>query len=73
MFSELQKQIGLCLTSLKPLCPTRWTVRTAALSAVLNSYRTLQSTLEQIKLMMTMAERQEVILLKWTNLAHTLD
>ena len=48
LFSEMQMQLGLCSMSLKPLCPTRWTVRTAAISAVLSNYETLQATLEQI-------------------------
>ena len=34
--------------SLKPLRPTRWTIRTAAISAILSNYETLQATLEQI-------------------------
>ena len=40
--------MSLCSTSLKPLCPTRWTVRTAAILAALSNYDTLQATLEQI-------------------------
>ena len=37
-----------CGVSLKPLCPTRWTVRTAALSAVIRDYTILMETLEEI-------------------------
>ena len=32
--------------SLKPLCPTRWTVRATAFKAILSNYAALQSTLE---------------------------
>ena len=34
--------------TLKPLCPTCWTVRTAAFSAVLEDYVVLQQTMEDI-------------------------
>ena len=34
--------------TLKPLCPTRWTVRTAAFSAVLEDYIVLQQTMKDI-------------------------
>ena len=34
--------------TLKPLCPTRWTVRTAAFNAVLEDYVVLQPTIEEI-------------------------
>ena len=37
-----------CGTSLKPLCPTRWTVRTAAIDAILKDYVVLMETLEDI-------------------------
>ena len=48
LFSNVQKELGVCSLSLKPLCPTRWTVRTAAISAVLSNYSTLLAALEQI-------------------------
>jgi hypothetical protein len=35
-------------SSLKPLCPTRWTVRAAAISSVLSSYEALQETLDVV-------------------------
>lgn len=41
LFSTLQSQMSLGSKSLKPVCPTRWTVRTAAISAVLNNYTVL--------------------------------
>lgn len=37
-------------TTLKPLCPTRWTARTAAIDAVLKDYILLMETLEEVHL-----------------------
>lgn len=34
--------------NLKPLCPTRWTVRTDAIGAVLDNYEALKATLEDV-------------------------
>ena len=34
--------------SIKPLCPTRWTVRTGAIDAVLKNYEALISTMQQV-------------------------
>ena len=49
LFLSLQSQLSSCpTTSLKPLCPTRWTVRTAAISAVLTNYSVLCVALEEI-------------------------
>ena len=50
LFSNVQKELGICSVSLKPLCPTRWTVRTAAISAILSNYSTLLAALEQINI-----------------------
>ena len=33
---------------LKPLCPTRWTARTAAINAILKEYSVIMDTLEEI-------------------------
>ena len=33
---------------LKSLCPTRWTVRTAAFSAVIEDYVVIQETMEEV-------------------------
>ena len=41
LFSALQTQLSPGSATLKPLCPTRWTVRTAAISAVLCNYSVL--------------------------------
>ena len=35
-------------TALKPLCPTRWTARTAAIDAILKDHTLLMETLEEI-------------------------
>ena len=48
LFSALQTQLSPGSATLKPLCPTRWTVRTAAISAVLCNYSVLCVALEQI-------------------------
>ncbi|XP_078665396.1 zinc finger MYM-type protein 1-like [Branchiostoma floridae x Branchiostoma belcheri] len=34
--------------TIKPLCPTRWTVRTAALESVLGNYSTLMDTMQEV-------------------------
>ena len=34
--------------NIKPLCPTRWTVRTGAINSVLQNYDTLFETLDEI-------------------------
>ena len=34
--------------SLKPLCPTRWTARTAAIDVILTDYDLLLETLEEV-------------------------
>ena len=35
-------------TGIRPLCPARWTVRTAAIDAILRNYSALLETLETI-------------------------
>ena len=49
LFESLMAQVSPGAPSLKPLCPTRWTVRTRAINAVLTNYHLLQETLEVIK------------------------
>jgi len=58
--------------SLKPLCPTRWTAHTAAISGVLNNYSTLLAALEQINTEThdDYDRKAGVILFRWTNLVH---
>ena len=51
LFLSLQSQLSPgSTTSLKPLCPTRWTVRTAAISALLTNYSVLCAALEEINI-----------------------
>ncbi|CAH1254781.1 ZMYM1 [Branchiostoma lanceolatum] len=35
-------------SSIKPLCPTRWTVRTAAIESILSNYTTLMDTMQEV-------------------------
>lgn len=44
----MQSQHSYNSPSLKPLCPTRWTVRTAAINSVLTNYEVLCDTLCQM-------------------------
>ena len=48
LFENLQSQLSQAPPSIKPLCPTRWTVRTAAVDAIIKNYSTLCQALEQI-------------------------
>ena len=50
LFEKLQTALSQDFHTLKPLCPTRWTVRTAALKAVLENWSVLCSELEIIQL-----------------------
>ena len=36
------------VVGLKPLCPTRWTVRTASIDAVIKDYTILMDMLEEV-------------------------
>ena len=48
LFQTLQSQLTPGAPSLKPLCPTRWTVRTRAIESVLTNYEVLTSALVEI-------------------------
>ena len=48
LFEALQSQLAPGSPSLKPLCPTRWTVRTCALHSILCNYSVLRETLQQV-------------------------
>ena len=48
IFQHLQKESSPSLPSIKPLCPTRWTVRTSAVDSVLKNYLVLMEALEKI-------------------------
>lgn len=53
MFDSLRKDVALnsgeSLPSLRMLCPTRWTVRYSFITSILNNYRILMVTLEEIQ------------------------
>ena len=61
LFLTLQSQMTPGSKTLKPLCPTRWTVRTAAISAVLGNYVLLWK--RSILTLTIMAAKRGVILL----------
>ena len=48
IFSEIAKSNSVRSTSLKPLCPTRWTVRTPAIQSVLSQYDSVLTSLEEM-------------------------
>ena len=56
LFETIRKEIVLSdseesLTpSLRPLCPTRWTVRYSTIDSILKNYRALMTTLQRIQL-----------------------
>ena len=49
LFDTLKSQVSPGVPTLKPLCPTRWTVRTHAIGALLTNYELLLDALEIIK------------------------
>ncbi len=55
LFQNIQQQIrfgddsAAVPSSLRPLCPTRWTVRHSAIDEVLNNYKAFMSCLQQIE------------------------
>ena len=48
LFQTLKSQMSPDTNDLRPLCPTRWTVRTGAIGAVLSNYSTLCTVLEEV-------------------------
>ena len=48
LFQSLQTQLTPGAPTLKPLCPTRWTVRTRAIQAVISNYQVLTTALIEI-------------------------
>ena len=48
LLNDLQCQLAPQAPSLKPLCPTRWTVRTGAINSVILNYSILCEALEEI-------------------------
>ena len=48
LFQTLKSQMPPETNSLRPLCPTRWTVQTGAIGAILSNYSTLCAVLEEV-------------------------
>ena len=48
LFQSMQSQLSCDTPSLKPLCPTRWTVQTSAIQSVITNYEVLCDTLCEI-------------------------
>ncbi|XP_016419414.1 zinc finger MYM-type protein 1-like [Sinocyclocheilus rhinocerous] len=48
IFKSVAKSTSGCYTTLKPLCPTRWTVRTPAINSVLTQYEAVLTALEKM-------------------------
>ena len=46
LFQALKSQMSPETHDLRPLCPTRWTVRTGAIEAVIANYKTLCTVLK---------------------------
>ena len=46
LLQECKQELSIGGTGLRPLCPTRWTVRTGAINAVLKNYPTLLQALQ---------------------------
>ena len=47
-FRSLQHQLAPEAPQSKPLCPTRWTVRTGAIDSIIKNYDVIRQELEQI-------------------------
>lgn len=48
LFKNLKKEMALDTPGIKPLCPTRWTVRTGALDSIIKNYVVVCAELEKI-------------------------
>ena len=48
VFQKLKDQVSQDSPGLRPLCPTRWTVRTAAIQGALSNYQALVQTMTEI-------------------------
>ena len=48
LFSEKLQESGGPTMGVKPLCPTRWTVRTEALNAVIKQYPVIMETMDEV-------------------------
>ena len=50
LFEKLKREMTPGMQDLRPLCPTRWTVRTGAINGVLANYSTLCKALDEISI-----------------------
>ena len=48
LFEQLKEEMSPETHSLRPLCPTRWTLRTAAIHAIISNYETLYKVLDEV-------------------------
>lgn len=48
VFQQCKQELSVKGTGRRPLCPTRWTVRTGAINAVLQNYSALLQALQSI-------------------------
>jgi len=48
VFQQCKEELSPEGTGLRPLCPTRWTVRTGAFNAVLKNYAAILQALQEI-------------------------
>ena len=46
LFNSIKNEVSSDSQGLKPLCPTRWTVRTAAIESVVENYEPLTQAME---------------------------
>jgi hypothetical protein len=46
--SQTSSNVGTSLAALRPLCPTRWTLRVAAIQSMLNVQKSIMETLEEL-------------------------
>ena len=72
LFNNIKNEVSPDSQGLKPLCPTRWTVRTAAIESVVENYEPLtQAILKKsiAQAMMNTEPRQEEF---WLNFIHLI-
>lgn len=61
LFQSLKDELAPGTPRLKPLWPTRWTVRTAALDGMIKNYSVICSELEQVlNLMVSLPGKRQV-------------
>ena len=61
LFDNMQESSSVSSPSLKPLCPTRWTVRASAISSVLMNYKVLQDALDEMEKMIQEMLHQKLL------------